>query len=124
MAQHTEITRNLMEAKREDWRAEMTDARQNLDRMSKDELAELAQIRAELIVDHPEAVNAAVDNKAEEFLLACVKFAKTMSLHDDPFASIRVLTEALIWIQESQGRLEKEVSAQRKPKQTSTAFIR
>lgn len=125
MPQHTENARNLTEAKREDWRDEMEAARMNIrEPMSSEELAELAQIRAELIVDQPEAVNAAVDNKAEEFLRACVKFARTASLHEDPFASIRVLTEALIWLRESQGRMEKEVAAQGKPKQTSTAFKR
>ena len=73
-----------------------------------------AKFKADLLRDDPDAVYRTGDAKALEFLKASVKFAKTMALLDDPWAGIRALTEGVIWLRESQGRLEREIETTRR----------
>lgn len=51
----------------------------------------------------------AVDQKAEEFLRSCVRFAKTWQLSDDPMAGLVVLIDARLFIEEGQKQLEQQV---------------
>lgn len=82
----------------------------------------IEQLRADILASDPAAVRKAVDDRAEEFLRGCVRFAKTMQLNDDPWLGIRCLIEATLWIKEAQSRLDREVAGRRKPTRTIDAF--
>lgn len=84
----------------------------------------VAQLEADILESDPQAVLSALDDKAEEFLTACVKFAKAMQLNADPWLGIRCLVEGLAWVKESHERLNKEVAVRRKPTSTMEAFKR
>ncbi len=64
------------------------------------------------------AARDAVDAKAEEFLVACVKLAKLWQLSDDPFLAIRHLAAALLVIREATRGVEKELAS--RPQTTGT----
>jgi len=84
----------------------------------------LAQLEADILATDPQAVTNSLDDKAEEFLVACVKFAKAMQLNDDPWLGIRCLVEGLAWVKESHERMNKDVAVRRKPTSTMEAFRR
>jgi hypothetical protein len=75
-----------------------------------------------MLRDVPEAVREAAHQKAEEFLAACVRYARTMQLADDPWLGIRCLTETIIYIKQAQTQIDREVAVRRKPKGTTEMF--
>lgn len=81
------------------------------------------QLRADMLREVPEAVREACHQKAEEFLAACVRYARLMQTGDDPWLGIRCLTESIIYIKEAQGRIEKELIVRRKPNSTVDMFM-
>lgn len=82
----------------------------------------IEQLQADMLRDVPEAVREACNEKAEEFLRACVRYARTMQTAADPWHGIRCLTETIVYIQRAQGQLEKELSVGRKPYSTVEMF--
>lgn len=71
-------------------------------------------LKADLLAAEPEAVQAAVDAKAEEWLRAAVKFARSWQLSDDPWSGIAALNNALTVLTEAQKHLERNVSQSRR----------
>jgi len=74
------------------------------------------QLRADIAESDPAAVLSAVDEKADEFLRACVRFARTMQLSDDPWLGMRHLINAMDWVNHAQVGLHKEIEIKVKSK--------
>jgi hypothetical protein len=74
-------------------------------------------LKADILADSEgqAAAQRAVDAKAEEFLVACVKFAKLWQLSGDPFLGIRNLAQAIQNINETSKLADKEIKARREP---------
>jgi hypothetical protein len=76
----------------------------------------IEQLTADILASDPAAVTRTVDDKAEEFLRACVRFAKTWQLSDDPWLGISHMINATIWINHAQEDLSKEIVKQAESK--------
>ena len=57
-----------------------------------------------------EALQAVIDEKATDFLIACVRFAHRMQLMDDPWVAQRILTDALLWLKDANQRASRELT--------------
>lgn len=70
------------------------------------------------------AIQRVLDDEAEDFLRVCVACAKRIQLMEDPWAARRIMVDVTIWATELKRRLDKEVTVNRTPTDTSSAFER